>query len=64
VDFYFFPHFKNSARYDAVFRKYTRTTTKTIYACPDGAGLVVSGDELRFVGKCFAFAGGHKFSIN
>lgn len=64
VDFHFFPHFKNSPRYDAAFKKYTKLHNKIIYACPDGAGLVVDGGELRFVGKCFAFSGGHKFAIN
>ncbi len=64
VDFAFFPHFKNSARYDTFFKKFTRDTKKVIYACPDGAGLVVSGAELRFVGSCYAFSNGHKFSIN
>lgn len=64
VDFLFFPHFKNSARYDVVFKKYTREKEKVIYACPDGSGVVVNGQELRFVGKCYAFAGGHKFTIN
>ena len=64
VDFLFFPHFRNSARYDVVFKKYTRNTSKIIYACPDGAGIVVRDNELRFVGKCFAFSNGHKFIIN
>lgn len=64
VDFFFFPHFRNSPRYDVVFKKYTRTSPKTIYACPDGSGIVVNGEELRFVGKCFAYSQGHKFTIN
>ncbi len=64
VNFSFFPHFKNSARYDAVFRKYSRTKKKLIYACPDGAGIVVYGDEIRFVGPCYGFAGGQKFTVN
>jgi dipeptidase E len=64
VDFLFFPHFRNSARYDAVFKKYTRQSEKIIYACPDGAGIVVRNNEIRFIGKCFAFSKGHKFSIN
>lgn len=64
VDFYFFPHFKNSKRYDTAFKKYTRLHEKTIYACPDGSGIVLDGEELRFVGKCFVFANGHKFVIN
>lgn len=64
VDFAFFPHFKNSARYDAVFKKYSKLKKKVIYACPDGAGIVVNNQELRFIGKTFAFSEGHKYSIN
>ncbi|HXH76403.1 MAG TPA: Type 1 glutamine amidotransferase-like domain-containing protein [Bacteriovoracaceae bacterium] len=64
VDFLFFPHFKNSSRYDAAFKKYTKSNSKIIYACPDGAGIVVNNGELRFVGRCFAYSAGHKFTIN
>lgn len=64
VDFLFFPHFKNSARYDSAFKKYSKLKKKVIYACPDGAGIVVNNGQLTFVGKCFAFSDGHKFPIN
>lgn len=64
LNFAFFPHFKNSARYDAVFRKYSRIKKKVIYACPDGAGIVVCDDRLTFIGPCYGFAGGQKFTIN
>jgi dipeptidase E len=64
VDFAFFPHFKNSSRYDAVFKKYSKLRNKIIYACPDGAGIVINDGELRFIGKTFAFSEGHKFPIN
>ncbi len=64
LDFAFFPHFKNSSRYDAVFKKYSKLKQKVIYACPDGSGIVVSGNELRFIGKTYAFSDGHKFPIN
>lgn len=64
VDFLFFPHFKNSSRYDVVFKKYSKEKKKIIYACPDGAGLVIKDGELTFVGKCYAFSEGHKFTIN
>ncbi len=64
VDFLFFPHFKNSSRYDAFFKKYSRLKNKVIYACPDGAGIVVNGEELSFFGKVFAFSEGNKFAIN
>ncbi len=65
VDFLFFPHFKNSARYDKAFKKYTRLhEKKVIYACPDGSGIVINGTEMRFIGQCFAYSQGHKFPIN
>jgi dipeptidase E len=64
VDFAFFPHFKNSSRYDTVFKKYSKQHKKVIYACPDGSGIVLKDQELRFVGKTFAFSEGHKFAIN
>lgn len=64
LDFAFFPHFKNSSRYDTFFKKYSREKGKVIYACPDGAGIVVNGKELSFIGKVFAYSDGHKFPIN
>lgn len=64
VDFAFFPHFKNSSRYDAVFKKYSKLRKKVIYGCPDGSGIVLNGQEIRFVGKTYVFSEGHKFSIN
>jgi dipeptidase E len=64
VDFLFFPHFRNSDRYDVVFKSYTKKYQGILYACPDGSGIVVNGNETTFVGKCFGFKAGHKFSIN
>lgn len=64
VDFAFFPHFKNSPRYDVAFKRYSKLKKKVIYACPDGSGIVLNDGELRFVGKTFAYSDGHKFSIN
>lgn len=64
LDFAFFPHFKNSARYDVAFKRYSKNKNKVIYACPDGAGIVVNDGELRFIGKTFAYSEGHKFPIN
>jgi dipeptidase E len=64
VDFAFFPHFKNSARYDVAFKRYSKMKKKVIYACPDGAGIIVNDGELRFIGKTFAFIDGHKLPIN
>lgn len=64
VDFMFFPHFRNSDRYDAVFKRFTKKYKGVLYACPDGSGIVINGNETTFIGKCFGFKSGHKFSIN
>ncbi len=63
LNFAFFPHFKNSARYDAVFKRYSRAKKKVIYACPDGSGIVINGDEIRFFGPCYGYANGSKFQV-
>lgn len=64
VDFYFFPHFKNSKRYDEVFKNFTKKSSKKIYACPDGAGILVVDKKIHFIGKCYAFSQGQKTTIN
>jgi dipeptidase E len=64
VDFYFFPHYKNSKRYESSFKKFSRNKLKIIYACPDGAGIIVNEDSIKFVGKCVGFYKGEKIVIN
>jgi dipeptidase E len=64
VDFLFFPHFRNSSRYDSAFKRFSKSKKKNIYACPDGSGVVVNGDEIRFLGRVFAFSQGCKITIN
>lgn len=64
VDFEFFPHYRNSKRYDVDLVTHSTKTERPIYACVDGAGIVVSGQEIRFVGKTACFSRGNKFFIN
>jgi dipeptidase E len=64
VDFAFFPHFKNSSRYENAFKKYSKLKQKNVFACPDGSGIVINGCETRFIGKCFGFCDGKKININ
>ncbi len=63
LDFYFFPHFRQSARYDNAFKMISKKTDKIIYASPDGSGIVVEDSKLTFVGKTFAFYQGKKIII-
>jgi dipeptidase E len=64
VDFHFFPHFKNSLRYEQQFKKYTKNSSKVLYACPDGAGIVIDNQTMNFIGKCYGFFRGNKFLVN
>lgn len=63
VNFEFFPHYRNSLRYDKEILKYSMKTHNPIYGCPDGSGVLISEGERRFVGKCFCFFRGKKFMI-
>ncbi|MCB9061124.1 MAG: Type 1 glutamine amidotransferase-like domain-containing protein [Halobacteriovoraceae bacterium] len=63
VDFDFFPHYKNSKRYDLALREYSRTSKRPLFACPDGNGIIV--DDLRtiFLGQSVCFFDGKKLKV-
>lgn len=63
VKFEFFPHYRNSKRYDSEILRYSKKTNHPIYACPDGSGIVVEPCALKFVGRCFVFEKGQKFTV-
>ncbi len=63
VNFEFFPHYKNSKRYDKEIAIYSRKTDKPVYACPDGSGIVVDHDKIQFIGKAYCFHQGKKFIL-
>jgi dipeptidase E len=64
VDFGFFPHYRNSLRYEIAFQNYSRLKKKVVFACPDGSGMVKVGNEIRFIGRTIGFHQGKKFSLN
>lgn len=64
VDFDFFPHYRNSARYDIELLEHSVNSERPVYACPDGSGIVVSDDEMRFVGRVACFFNGKKYFLN
>ncbi len=63
VSFEFFPHYKNSKRYDDVLRKKTKEFKHPLYASPDGSGIIVDGKNLRFIGKTYGFLQGKKVRL-
>ena len=63
VDFEFFPHYKNSKRYDNELLEYSKHSARPLYACPDGSGILVNHEEVSFIGKAFCFYAGNKFRL-
>lgn len=64
VNFKFFPHYKNSKRYDQELMAYSRKLNEPVYACPDGSGIIINSHEVIFSGKVACFLRGNKFFIN
>lgn len=64
VKFEFFPHYKNSVRYDTELRKQSKLTKYPIYALPDGGGIIKTHEKTTFIGRTWCFANGQKIQIN
>ncbi|MBD67118.1 MAG: peptidase S51 [Halobacteriovoraceae bacterium] len=64
VPFEFFPHYRNSKRYDRELLNYSKTVKHPLYASSDGAGIVISDDEISFIGRTACFFKGTKNFIN
>ncbi len=64
VNFEFFPHYKNSKRYDAELIHHSRKTNIPLYACADGGGVIVENDQISFCGKSHQFYQGKKLTIS
>lgn len=64
VKFEFFPHYSNSRRYDDVLKRQSLKLKYPIYAAPDGAGVVVDDDQIKFIGKVACFFQGKKMFMN
>jgi dipeptidase E len=60
VKFEFFPHYRNSRRYDQELCLQSKKTKLPIYALPDASGLIIEDDEMRILGKAWAFYQGQK----
>lgn len=61
--FYFFPHYKNSKRYDFELLEYSKKLKHPLYACPDGSAIIVDEDNITFSGKTFCFYQSKKFVL-
>lgn len=64
VNFEFFPHYKNSKRYDDELKFHSKKSNLPLYACPDGGGIIIDNDLLSFSGKIHVFFQGKKFTLS
>ncbi|ATH08530.1 hypothetical protein BIY24_11385 [Halobacteriovorax marinus] len=64
VRFEFFPHYKNSKRYDDDLIKYSKSLNIPLYALPDGSGIIIEDHSIKFHGPCYCFFKGQKMIIN
>lgn len=64
VDFDFFPHYRNSKRYDQELLSHSKKSKRPLYACPDGSGIILNRGSLEFVGKCYLFVGNKKIRLS
>lgn len=64
VNFEFFPHYKNSKRYDAELLHHSKKSKIPLYACADGGGIIVENEQISFCGKSHQFFQGKKLTIS
>tara|TARA_R110000868_G_scaffold117600_16_gene312648 strand:+ start:26782 stop:27447 length:666 start_codon:yes stop_codon:yes gene_type:complete len=63
VNFEFFPHYRNSKRYERELINQSKLIDYPIYGVADGNGIVVEGEKTSFVGKTLCFYKGKKIII-
>ncbi len=64
LKFEFFPHYRNSSRYDNVLKEESLKVKTPIYALPDYHGMVIDGAQTTFFGRAYAFYEGKKMVIS
>ena len=62
VNFEFCPHYKKSPRFDKELGRWSKAIPRPIYACPDGRGIAIDGENTSFIGRNYCFIKGQKIS--
>ena len=50
VDFEFMPHWKGSTKKFNLLKKYAEAKKTTVYACKDGDGIIIDGENIKLIG--------------
>jgi len=64
VNFEFFPHYRQSARYRNALQDYSKRTGVPVYACRDGSGIIIEGDRFTAHGEVWLFDRGRTLKLN
>jgi len=64
VNFEFYPHYKNSKRYDAELLLHSKKSNLPLYACHDGSGIIIENGQISFCGKSHQFYQGKKLTLS
>ncbi len=63
VDFDFFPHLEHDQEnYLKDIREYSKKSKSVIYACKDGDGIIIDGDNIQFFGEVLKIQNGEIFN--
>lgn len=63
VPFEYFPHYENTKRFRTAMCAYSKKTPHPVYACEDGGGIIIDGEEKTFFGHVYVFHQGHQFKV-
>jgi len=64
VNFEFFPHYRNSLRYEKEMIKYSKKSLLPLFALTDGSGLIVEDNCLTIHGGCRIFQHGRMINLS
>lgn len=64
VPFEFFPHYRNSDRYESELIVQSKKVKHPVYAVPDHSGIVIEGNSIKFMGKTICFHKGEKVPLS
>lgn len=58
TDFDFIPHLDHKKEYLEEFKRYSKKSKSVIYACKDGDGIIINGNNMQFFGKVLEIENG------
>lgn len=64
VDFEFFPHYEPTGRHFRAMKQYTKEHQNSVFACRDGGGVIMNGEEVKFVGDVYLFHNGKSVRVH